>query len=264
MITYCLLYTLTGVASGIFAGLFGLGGGVIIVPILSFLFTAQQMAEQNILHMALGTSLASILFTSLASMRAHHQRGAVQWPMVKRIAPGILIGAFAGSWMAAQISTRYLKIFFVVFLFLVASRIIVSSKPFIKKEYGLRVITGVGALIGAISSLVGIGGGTMSVPFLLRCSLSMHSAIGTSAAIGFPIALAGAVGYALTGLQAKGLPPHTMGYIYLPALLFVSLASITTAPLGAKIAHKLPVARLKTIFAGLLVLLGFKMLAGLF
>ena len=264
MIIYCLLYTLTGVAAGVFAGLFGLGGGVIIVPILTFLFTSQQMPEQHILHMALGTSLASILFTSLASMRAHHRRGAVHWPLVKRIAPGILIGAFAGSWMAAQISTRALKIFFVVFLFYVASRIFMHVKPPMKKTFSSTTFFGVGAGIGAISSLVGIGGGTMSVPFLLRCNISMHHAIGTSAAIGFPIALAGAVGYWINGSRVLGLPSHTLGYIYLPALLFVSLASITTAPLGAKIAHKLPVARLKMVFACLLFMMGLKMLAGLF
>ncbi len=264
MIIYLLAYGLTGIASGMFAGLFGLGGGIIIVPILTFLFTAQHLPETHILHMALGTSLATILFTSLASMRAHHQRGAVLWPMAFRIAPGILIGAFTGSWLAAQISTSYLKIFFVVFLFYVASRIFMHVKPTIKKTYSSAGIFGVGTLIGAISSLVGIGGGTMSVPFLLRCNATMHNAIGTSSAIGFPIALAGAAGYALNGWNVDGLPNYSLGFIYLPALLFVSLASVTTAPLGAKLAHKLPVARLKMIFAGLLYILGIKMLAGLF
>lgn len=264
MITYWLLYAFTGSVAGIFAGLFGLGGGVIVVPILTFLFTAQHMPETHIHHIALGTSLASILFTSLSSMRAHNKRGAVEWPIALRIAPGILIGAFSGSWLASQISTRYLKIFFVVFLFYVAVRIVRNIKPVIKKPYTSGGIFGVGALIGAISSFVGIGGGTMSVPFLLRCNVSMHNAIGTSSAIGFPIALAGAVGYAMTGSKVMDLPAHTIGYIYLPALLFVSLASITTAPLGAKLAHKLPVSKLKIIFALLLLVMATKMLLGLF
>lgn len=264
MITYWLLYLLTGIVAGIFAGLFGLGGGVIVVPILTFLFTAQHMPETHILHMALGTSLASIMFTSLSSMRAHNKRGAVEWLIALRIAPGILIGAFAGSWLASQISTRHLKIFFVIFLFYVAFRIVRNVTPEIKKPYTSGGIFGIGALIGAISSLVGIGGGTMSVPFLLRCNASMHSAIGTSSAIGFPIALAGAAGYAINGANITGMPVHTLGFIYLPALLFVSLASVTTAPLGAKLAHKLPVPRLKIIFAALLLIMAIKMQAGLF
>ncbi|MDD2734352.1 MAG: sulfite exporter TauE/SafE family protein [Desulfuromonadaceae bacterium] len=262
--TYWFLYLITGIAAGVFAGLFGLGGGVIVVPILTFLFTAQQMPEAHILHMALGTSLASIMFTSLSSMRAHNKRGAVEWPIAFRIAPGIMVGAFSGSWLASQISTRHLKIFFVLFLFYVASRIAWNATPAVKKPYTSGGIIGAGALIGTISSLVGIGGGTMSVPFLLRCNASMHHAIGTSSAIGFPIALAGAVGYAINGANIPGLPAHTLGFIYLPALLLVSLASVTTAPLGARMAHKLPVSRLKKIFAGLLIIVGMKMLAGLF
>ena len=258
------LYGLTGVLAGIFAGLFGVGGGLIVVPILTFLFTAQQMPEVHIIHLAIGTSLASIMFTSISSMRAHHRRGAVEWFIVRKISFGILAGAFLGSWLAAQLSTRFLKIFFVVFLFYVAVRLLLNVRPSPGKQYGTAGIFGVGSLIGAVSSLVGIGGGTMSVPFLLRCNVSMHNAIGTSAAIGFPIALAGAAGYAIHGLKVDGLPVYTLGFIYLPALLVVSLASIATAPLGAKLAHNLPVLMLKKVFAGLLVILGIKMMAGLF
>lgn len=261
---YVLFYALTGVMAGAFAGLFGVGGGLIVVPILTALFTAQQMPEALVLHLAIGTSLASIMFTSLSSMRAHHRRGAVEWAIVRKISLGIVAGAFLGSWLAAQLSTRFLKIFFVVFLFYVAVRMLLDVKPAPGKPYGAAGIFGAGSLIGAVSSLVGIGGGTMSVPFLLRCNVSMHNAIGTSAAIGFPIALAGAAGYALHGSKASGLPVNTLGFIYLPALLVVSLASITTAPLGAKLAHNLPVVMLKRVFAGLLVIVAVKMIAGLF
>lgn len=262
--TYWLLYVLTGCVAGLFAGLFGLGGGVIVVPILTFLYTSQQMPDAYILHMALGTSLASIMFTSLSSMRAHNSRGAVDWPIALKIAPGILAGAFSGSWLASQIATRQLKLFFIIFLFYIAVRIIRNVAPVVRKPYTSGGIFGVGALIGAVSSLVGIGGGTMSVPFLLRCGASLHGAIGTSSAIGFPIALAGTIGYALNGSGIADLPAYTLGFIYLPALLFVALASVTTAPLGAKLAHKLPVARLKLIFAALLFVMGLKMLGGLF
>lgn len=264
LIVYWSQYVCAGIAAGLFAGLFGLGGGVIIVPILTFLFTAQKMPEAHVLHLALGTSLASIMFTSLSSMRAHNKRGAVDWPIALKIAPGILAGSFSGSWLAAQLSTRYLKLFFIIFLCTVAFRIVRKVPQETKKPYTSGGIFGVGALIGVVSSLVGIGGGTMSVPFLLRCNSSMHSAIGTSSAIGFPIALAGAVGYALHGSRIPGLPEYTLGFIYLPGLLFISLASVTSAPLGAKLAHKLPVAKLKVIFAGLLLVMALKMLAELF
>jgi len=264
MLLYLLLYTLAGALSGLFGGLFGLGGGVIIVPVLTFLFTAQHMPESQILHMALGTSLAAIMFTSLSSARAHHSRGAVEWPIVGRISPGLLLGAFFGSWLAAQIATHVLKLFFAIFLFYVAARILLEIKASLKKQDTTGGIFGAGVLIGAISSLVGIGGGTMSVPYLLRSNVSMHNAVGTSAAIGFPIALAGAVGYAMNGLKIDNLPANTIGFIHIPALLFVSLASVTTAPLGARLSHNLPVSVLKKVFAALLVLLGIKMMAGLF
>lgn len=264
VLMYLMFYALTGVLAGVFAGLFGVGGGLIVVPILTALFAAQQMPEAHVLHLALGTSLASIMFTSLSSMRAHHTRGAVEWQIVRRISPGILAGAFFGSWLAAQIPTRFLRLFFVAFLFYVAIRIVLEIKPQLKKPFSAVGISGAGSLIGAVSSLVGIGGGTMSVPFLLRCNVSMHNAIGTSAAIGFPIALAGALGYVIHGSKVSGLPAGTVGFIYLPALLVVSIASIVTAPLGAKLAHNLPVLMLRKIFAGLLVIMGIKMLAGLF
>jgi uncharacterized membrane protein YfcA len=184
--------------------------------------------------------------------------------MVRKISLGILVGAFLGSWLAAQLSTKFLKIFFVAFLFYVAARMLMDVKLSHGKPYSAAGIFGVGSLIGTVSSLVGIGGGTMSVPFLLRCNVSMHNAIGTSAAIGFPIALAGAAGYAIQGSKVNGLPLYSLGFIYLPALLVVSLASIITAPLGARLAHNLPVLILKKVFAGLLVILGIKMMTGFF
>lgn len=261
--TYLLLYCALGAFAGILAGLLGVGGGLVIVPILAFLFTSQHLPSTSILHLALGTSLASIMFTSLSSMRAHHGRGAVDWSIVRRISPGILAGGFLGSWVAAQLSTKFLKGFFVVFLFYVAARLLLNITPRPRQPYSAAGMLGFGSLIGGISSLVGIGGGTMSVPFMLKCNVSMHRAIGTSAAIGFPIALAGALGYMANGLAVPALPPWSLGFVYLPALAGISLASMLTAPMGARLAHSLPVARLKMIFALLLIVIGSKMLAGL-
>jgi len=259
-----LLYLALGAFAGVLAGLLGVGGGLVIVPILTFIFTAQHMPQEHLLHLALGTSLASIMFTSVSSLRAHHLRGAVDWLVVRRITPGILAGTFSGSWVAAQLSTGFLKAFFVVFLYFVAAQMLLNIRPHPQRQLpGRTALFGVGGLIGAVSSLVGIGGGSMSVPFLVWCNTAMHTAIGTSAAIGFPIALAGAAGYVVNGLSAT-LPPHTLGFVYLPALLGVSAASMLTAPLGAKLAHNLPIGRLKKIFALLLIVMGTKLLMSLF
>lgn len=261
---FFLLYGCVGACAGLMAGLLGVGGGLIIVPLLAYIFTKQNIPSEVVQHLALGTSLAAIMFTSVSSMRVHHGRNAVDWPIVWRITPGILVGGFIGSWLAAQLSTRMLKEFFVVFLFTVAVQMLLKVKPKARKCPGTLRFLSAGTIIGGVSSFVGIGGGTMSVPFMLRCNLTMHNAIGTSAAIGFPIALARAAGYAVNGLSAASLPANCLGYINIQALLAVALASIFTAPFGAQIAHRLPVQKLKNIFAGLLVIIGGKMLAGLF
>jgi uncharacterized membrane protein YfcA len=259
-----LMYLGLGAFAGVLAGLFGVGGGLVIVPMLTFIFIAQQMPAEHILHLALGTSLASIMFTSISSLRAHHLRGAVDWLVVRRITPGILAGTFFGSWVAAQLSTGFLKAFFVAFLYFVAVQMLLDMRPHSHRQLpGPTAMFGVGGVIGGVSSLVGIGGGSMSVPFMIWCNIALRNAIGTSAAIGFPIALAGAAGYVVNGLAAT-LPPHTLGFVYLPALVGVSAASMLTAPLGAKIAHSLPVGRLKKIFALLLIVMGTKMLLSLF
>jgi uncharacterized membrane protein YfcA len=261
--TYWLLYCALGACVGGLAGLFGVGGGIIIVPALTFLFTAQHFPAPFIGHLALGTSLASIMFTSISSMRAHHDRLAVNWLVFRRITPGIIAGTLFGSWIAAQLSTKSLKGFFVVFLLIVAVQMLLEITPTPRQIPGAAGMLGVGSLIGGVSSLAGIGGGTMSVPFMLWCNIPMHNAIGTSAAIGFPIALAGAVGYAANGLAAEALPAYSFGFIHLPALCGISIASILTAPLGVKLAHGLPVPKLKKIFALFLLVMGTKMLIGL-
>jgi uncharacterized membrane protein YfcA len=257
------MYIALGAFAGVLAGLLGVGGGLVIVPVLTFIFTAQHLPDAHILHLALGTSLASIMFTSVSSLRAHHLRGAVDWQVIRRISLGIMVGTFGGSWVAAQLSTRFLKGFFVIFLYYVATQMLLNIKPKLHRQLpGLTAMFGVGGVIGGVSSLVGIGGGSLSVPFLTLCNVAIHRAIGTSAAIGFPIALAGAVGYVVNGLSAP-LPPYSLGFVYLPALIGIAAASVATAPLGAKLAHSLPIDKLKKIFALLLIVMGTKMLVSL-
>lgn len=264
VLIYVLAYFLLGGIAGLLAGLLGVGGGVVIVPALLYIFAAQQLPAAYIFHLALGTSLATIMFTSISSMRSHHRRGAVDWCIVRRIAPGILAGTFIGSWAAAQLSTQFLKGFFVLFLYYVGIQMCLDAKPQAHRQMpGMAGTAGVGALIGGISSLVGIGGGTMSVPFMLWCNTPLHTAIGTSAAIGFPIALSGAVGYCLNGFAVASLPPGSFGFIYLPALAGISVASVMTAPLGARLAHALPTGRLKKGFGGFVLVMATRMLVSL-
>ncbi|MEK8089526.1 sulfite exporter TauE/SafE family protein [Thermithiobacillus plumbiphilus] len=260
-----LLYLAAGAFAGLLAGLFGVGGGLVIVPVLSFIFAAEGFPEAQILHLALGTSLASILFTGFVSARAHDRRGAVNWRVLKGVTPGVLIGTFAGSALAAHLHSRPLAIFFIVFEFYVATQMLLGFRPRPERQLpGLWGLTLAGLVIGVVSSLVGIGGGTLSVPFLSWSNVSLPVAIGTSAAIGLPIALAGALGYALNGLGTAGLPDYSIGFVYLPALLGLVLASMLTAPLGARLAHRLPVLHLKRLFALLLYLLAIRMAFELF
>jgi uncharacterized membrane protein YfcA len=258
-------YLALGAVAGFFAGLLGVGGGAIMVPVLALMFAAQGFPEMHLMHLALGTSMAAIVFTSISSLRAHHGHGAVLWPIVWVIAPGILIGTFAGAQLASAIPTRPLAIFFTVFMSYVAFQMLANIKPKPSRQLpGSLGMFLVGSGIGAISALVAIGGGSLSVPFMTWCNIKMHNAIGTSAAIGLPIALAGTAGYLLGGSGATALPTGSYGYIYLPALAACVAMSVLTAPLGARAAHKLPVATLKKIFAGVILLLLAKMVHGLF
>ena len=257
-------YLLLGALAGFFAGLLGVGGGAIMVPVLALLFAAQDFPQEHLMHLALGTSMAAIVFTSLSSLRAHHRHGAVRWPIVRSIAPGILLGTFLGAQLASVLPTRPLAIFFTVFMSYVAFQLFANIKPKPSRQLpGRFAMFATGGAIGAISALAAIGGGTMSVPFMLWCNVKMHEAIGTSAAIGFPIALAGTAGYLLGGWQATHLPPGSVGFVYLPALAACVATSMLTAPLGAQAAHRLPVATLKKIFAGVILLLLAKLLHGL-
>ena len=227
MTTILLMYILVGAVAGVLAGLLGIGGGLVIVPMLVFCFVRQGIPDAMIMHLALGTSLASIMFTAVSSFRAHHKRGAVHWHVVRKILIGIFTGTFIGSWVAAQLSTRFLKGFFIIFLYYVAVQLLTNKKPKPSRQIpGHGAMFGVGNVIGLVSSLVGIGGGTLSVPFMIWCNMSIHHAIGTSAAIGFPIAIAGTMGYIANGLPVANLPAFSLGYVYLPALLGIVVTSV--------------------------------------
>jgi uncharacterized membrane protein YfcA len=261
---FILLYLVAGSIAGFLAGLLGVGGGVVIVPILMFIFAAQHFPPDHMIHLAIGTSLASIVFTSVSSLRAHHARGAVNWGIVKRITPGILLGTLGGTFVVSQLPASFLKGFFILFLFYVATQLLLNFKPKPTRQLpGAGGMFVAGGVIGMVSSFVGIGGGALSVPFMTWRNIKMHNAIGTSAAIGFPIAVAGAAGYILNGLSIQGLPDWSLGFVHLPSLAGLVVASMAIAPLGARAAHTLPVTTLKKIFAAFLYIVGTKMLLGL-
>lgn len=254
-----------GAFTGFFAGLFGIGGGGIMVPVLTFLFMQQQFPSEHILHMALATSMAAIIPTAIASLRAHHQHQAVLWPVVIKIAPGILLGTFAGTFLASYLSAKPLAIFFSCFMAFVALQMVINRKPKPSRQLpGAIGMSATGSGIGAISALVAIGGGTLTVPFLVWCNVSLPVAIGTSAAVGLPIAASGAIGYITNGWDELNLPAHTLGYVYWPAVIAMACMSFFTAPLGAKLAHRLPITLLKKLFALLLIALSLQMLYTIF
>lgn len=265
MLTILLTFIVLGAIAGILAGLLGIGGGLVIVPILVFSFGPMGFPQEHIMHLALGTSMASIIFTSISSMRAHNKRGAVLWPIFKSITPGIIVGTFIGTCIASIMNTTLLKGIFVVFLYYVASQMLLNIKPKpTRKIPGTAGMFGSGSIIGAVSSLVGIGGGTLCVPFMTFCNIEMHAAVGTAAAIGLPIALAGTAGYVWNGIGVAGVPDWSIGYVYLPALIGIVAASMFTAPYGVKLSHSLPVSKLKKIFAVLLLVVATRMLISMF
>jgi uncharacterized membrane protein YfcA len=250
-----------GALAGTLAGLLGIGGGVIIVPVLALVFQHQGVAIDVLMHVSIGTSLATIVVTSLSSIRAHHQRGAIDWALFRRITPGIIVGGFLGSVLADAIPGAELRVLFAIFMFLVATQMMIAGTPAPHRKLPQTPgILAVGVVIGSIAALMGVGGGAMSVPFMAWCNVHIRQAVATSAAIGFPIALAGAAGFMITGWGSEALPPWSIGYVNFPAFAGIVGASILFAPLGARLAHTIPPTLLKRIFAVLLYVLGARML----
>ncbi|MEG2139945.1 MAG: sulfite exporter TauE/SafE family protein [Bilophila sp.] len=261
MLTSLAVYLIGGAVTGILAGLLGVGGGIVIVPLLNVLFAWQGFPADQIQHLSLGTSMAAIIFTSISSFMAHNRRGAVCWSIWRAVTPGILVGTFGGTWIAAGLSTGFLRGFFACFLVIVGTQMLLNMKPKPGRELpGGPQLAGVGGGIGLLSSFVGIGGGTISVPFMSWCNVPIHVAVGTSAAIGLPIALAGAAGYILNGWGVVGLPAGSLGFVYLPALAGLVAASMLTAPLGVRLGHSLPVAKLKRIFGIFIYIMAARMI----
>jgi len=250
-----------GSAIGFAAGLLGIGGGMLTVPFMTLLFTLQRFPPEHIVHMAIATSLATIMFTSISSVRAHHKRGAVLWPVAARLAPGILFGSLIGAKVAGNLPSMWLALFFALFVGFSATQMLLDRKPKPHRQLpGTAGMFGAGSAIGMVSAIVGAGGGFISVPFMLWCNVRMHNAVATSASLGFPIAAAGTVGYVISGWHLTGTAPGVVGYIHVPALVALATASVFTAPLGARVAHSLDTSGLKRVFALLLYVLAGYML----
>lgn len=260
-----LAYPLIGTFAGFIAGLFGVGGGLTLVPLMIMLFSAQGFPKENIMHLALGTAMATIMFTSISSMRAHHFHGAVRWDIVKVLTPGLVLGTLGGSVFAGMIPTRALAVAFAAVVCFASLQMIIDFKPKPHRSLpgGLALFL-VGVAIGIVSSLVAAGGGFLTIPFMMFCNVSIYQALGTSSALGLPIAVAGAIGYVIAGWGATNLPPYSVSFVYLPAFVGIVALSILVAPLGAKVTHSLPVKPLKRAFGGFLALLATKMLYSLF
>ncbi len=258
-------YLALGAFVGFFAGLLGIGGGAAMVPVLAFIYAAKGFDAGQVVHLALGTSMATILFTSISSVRAHHGHGAVNWQMVKRMAPGIVAGTFGGALLASVLDVRLLSVVFTLLIYYISAQMFFGKKP----EAGALPVTTAGlntsaAFIGVISSLTATGGAALVVAWMVRRGIRVHEAIGTAAAIGWPLAAAGTAGYVITGLRQPALPDFSIGYVYLPGLAGIVVASMLLAPLGAKLAHRTPGALLKKIFAAVLFTLATKMLISFF
>lgn len=242
-----------GIGTGFLAGLLGIGGGMLMTPFLTMILTAKGFPADYVVKMAIATSLATICFTSLSSVRAHQKRGAVLWPVVKTLAPGILVGSILGAQIAVALPAKLLGILFALFVGFSATQMFLNRKPEPSRTLpGPAGTFAAGSVIGVVSAIVGAGGGFISVPFMTWCNVKIHDAVGTSAALGFPIAVAGTIGYVWAGQGAPQMPPGSIGYLYLPALVLISIASVFMAPVGARMAHRLDVRPLKKIFALLL------------
>lgn len=262
-LTLILGLVVLGCATGFLAGLLGIGGGMVMVPFVTMILGAQHFPPAETVKVAIATSLTTIVFTSISSVRAHHQRGAVRWDLVRVLAPGILVGALLGAQLAGWMPARLLAAFFGLFVGFSAVQMLRGGRTEVSGHLpGTAGILGAGGTIGVVSSLLGAGGGFITIPFLTRGGVPIQHAVATSAACGFPIALAGTLGYMWAG---RGLAlPASLGYVYLPALVAIASASVLTAPLGARAAHALPTATLRKVSALLLLTLAGYMLARAF
>jgi uncharacterized membrane protein YfcA len=255
------IYVALGAFVGFLAGLLGIGGGFTIVPVLSEVFAHEGFGSAHLLPLAIGTSAATIVFTAFSSARAHHLRGAVDWNIVLPMAPGLAVGALIGPQIASVLPMRVLAAIVGIITWFAAIRMLTSRPPQTTHALpGRSVLFAVGAGIGTIAGMVGTAGAFLSVPFMVRYNVKVHTAVATSAAIGWPVSVVATLSFVLAGLRQSGLPPYSIGYVYLPAVIGIAAASILLAPLGAHVAHTWPVARLRRAFSTLLFVLGAFML----
>lgn len=256
-----LAYLAVGVAAGLIAGMLGLGGGVVIVPALALVFPLLGLPSSVLMHLAIGTSLAVIVPTSISSTLAHYRRGAVDLPLLRLLLPGLVPGALLGGWLADKLPSALLARVFGVFVIGVALQIFFNATaPGRRPLPGHAGLLATGIVIGTASTLLGIGGGSLTVPFLNYCRVDMRRAVATSSACGLVLGVVGAATFLWAGRDHPGLPPGAIGYLYLPAFVGIAVASVLTAPYGARLAHSLPVPTLKRAFAVFLMLAGLRML----
>jgi len=256
-----LLFLVVGMLAGLMSGLLGVGGGVLVVPAFALIFGLLHFPDNLVMHMAAGSSLATMIITTCSSMSAHHRRGSVLWPVWRQLVPGIIIGTLLGTQFAALLNTRLLEICFGIFLLIVAVRMFLLIPP--KPHHGLPKRKGMWLLslaVGAKSGLLGVGGGTITVPFLTRCNVAVKNAVGTSTACGFVIAIFGTIGFIDTGWNTTDLPTWSSGYVFWPGALLAASMSVVFARVGARLAHVLPAKILKRIFSVFLLLVGIHLL----
>ncbi|MCW5623303.1 MAG: sulfite exporter TauE/SafE family protein [Burkholderiales bacterium] len=258
------VYPAMGLLAGFFAGLLGIGGGMILVTLMVIAFDAQGFPADRVMHLALGTSMATIIFTSIKSAHSHHARGAVRWDIIRNSAFGLVAGTLIGTAIADTMRSKWLAIVFLAFVVYSAINMMFDMKPKPTRQLPGPAGQQIGAaVVGVLSALVGAGGGFITVPLMSLCNVPLRQCVGTSSALGLPIAAAGTIGYLITGWDKDHLPPLSLGYIYLPALIGIVLGTFVTVPLGAKLAHTLPIAKLKKVFAIVLSILAVKMIWGL-
>jgi uncharacterized protein len=251
------VFLLLGAFIGFLAGLLGIGGGFTMVPVLTEIFQREGIGTSHLLPLAIGTSAASIVFSALASTHAHHRRRAVAWPIVVAMAPGLVLGSFIGPQIASALPMRAMAALFGSFIWFTAARMTSVQVPNATRNLpGKPAMFGVGIVIGLAAGMVGTGGAFMAVPFMTRCNVKVHNAVATSAAIGLPVAVASTIGYVFAGWSTADLPLYSIGYIYVPATVGIVSMSMLLAPLGARIAHSWPVARLRKAFAIMMWVLG--------
>ncbi len=249
-------FVVLGAAVGFLAGLLGVGGGLTMVPFLTFLFARQGFPADHVVHAAVATATATMLFTSASSAREHHRHGAVLWGVVASLAPGVVVGSMLGPQIVKGLSTSAFAVLFGVFVAIMATQILLDRKPSATRQLpGRAGLAGVGAGIGLVSSMVGAGGAFLSVPFLAWCNVKLRQAVSTAAALGLPISAASTVGFAWAGRDVHGMPPYSVGFIYLPALGLIVVGSVLLAPVGARVTHRAPLRVLRRSFAALLYVL---------